>query len=371
MNVKEAELKLTQRIKDLLGSIPWLGDVHVSEFDESMGPGYDLEVSFSTENGNQAILQVECKTFPRPSQFPGVNQVSRYHQGGNRRSTEIPVLAAPRISPRMAELCEEHGWGWFDLAGNCKISVPNMLHIERQGHAPVKIDAPVEINLGTVEASRVVRALLTNKDLKRNWTQRNLRDACSPSVSLGLVNKVVRYLKDQAYLGDVENGRGIRLRDPLGLLREWSQNYRFSQHARHEYFTLLKPAVLRQKLVDQFSGNNRQFALAVFSAASEQAGHVRGELKLWLYIDEKLRGDFMQIAQAENVNSGANLVVMVPEDPGVFTKGCKIDYDGMPVTHPIQTYVDLKQAGGRGEEAAEALLEQKIKPAWKDANLVW
>ena len=371
MNIQEIESKLGQQIEELLGGIPWLRDIVVSGFDGPIDPGYDLEVRVSNEMGQQAVLQIECKRFPRPSQFPGINQVSRFDPSGNRRSTEIPVLAAARISPRMAELCEAHGWGWFDLAGNCKISVPNFLHIERRGNAPVKIDAPVETNLGSAEASRVVRALLVNKDLRRNWTQRDLRDACSPSVSLGLINKVVRYLKDQAYIADAENGRGIQLRDPLGLLGEWSQNYRFDKHVRYEYFTLLKPAKLRQKLVDQLSDRKGEFALANFSAASEQAAHIRGELKLWLYLDERLRSEFEVIAEAEDVNSGANIVVLVPEDPGVFARASKIPYDGMPVTHPVQTYVDLMQAGGRGEEAAEALLEQKIKPKWKDADLVW
>jgi hypothetical protein len=30
----------------------------------------------------------------------------------------------------------------------------------------------------------------------------------------------------------------------------------------------------------------------------------------------------------------------------------------------LQTYVDTYHAGGRGPEAAEAILEQKLRPAW-------
>ena len=36
----------------------------------------------------------------------------------DRPSVVVPVLALPSVSPRVAELCTEHGWGWFDLAGN-------------------------------------------------------------------------------------------------------------------------------------------------------------------------------------------------------------------------------------------------------------
>ena len=39
-------------------------------------------------------------------------------------------------------------------------------------------------------------------------------------------------------------------------------------------------------------------------------------------------------------------------------------------TNPVQTYVDLFHCGGRGEEAAEALLEQNLKRAWKLRGLL-
>lgn len=42
----------------------------------------------------------------------------------------------------------------------------------------------------------------------------------------------------------------------------------------------------------------------------------------------------------------------------------------MACTNPVQTYVDLSRCGGRGEEAAEALLEQKLKPAWSQYTLL-
>ncbi len=39
-------------------------------------------------------------------------------------------------------------------------------------------------------------------------------------------------------------------------------------------------------------------------------------------------------------------------------------------TNPVQTYVDFFHCGGRGEEAAEALLEQNLKRAWKARGLL-
>lgn len=55
----------------------------------------------------------------------------------------------PRVSRRMAALCQDHGWSWYDLAGNCHLEIPGVLLIERSG-----------ANLSTPAAARVVRALL-------------------------------------------------------------------------------------------------------------------------------------------------------------------------------------------------------------------
>jgi hypothetical protein len=72
--------------------------------------------------------------------------------------------------------------------------------------------------------------------------------------------------------------------------------------------------------------------------------------------------------QAKEVDSGENLVILVPADSGVFVTFDADSYVGertLGCTDPVQTYIDLLHCGGRGEEAAQALLERKILPAWK------
>jgi hypothetical protein len=77
-------------------------------------------------------------------------------------------------------------------------------------------------------------------------------------------------------------------------------------------------------------------------------------------------GTFDKLTKAKLVDSGENLILLVPEDPGVFYKaeGGQVGHGRVASTNPVQTYVDLLHAGGRGEEAAEALLDQRLKPVW-------
>lgn len=115
------------------------------------------------------------------------------------------VLAVPSISPRVADLCAEHGWSWIDLAGNCLIDIPGLLHIQCSGRPPVHSRPRPVANLSTREAGRVIRALLRPENAGLRWTQRRMvehfkaLDRPIPSPSLGLVNKVVRLLRDEAY----------------------------------------------------------------------------------------------------------------------------------------------------------------------------
>ena len=63
-------------------------------------------------------------------------------------------------------------------------------------------------------------------------------------------------------------------------------------------------------------------------------------------------------------------MVFVPSDDGVFAYpdgGLMEDYP-IACTNMVQTYVDLWHCGGRGHEAAEMLLEQRLKPAWRAAD---
>lgn len=82
--------------------------------------------------------------------------------------------------------------------------------------------------------------------------------------------------------------------------------------------------------------------------------------KSWLYVDRAYVEKFENLTKAKLVDSGENLILLVPEDPGVFymAEGGQVGHGRMASTDLVQTYVDLLPAGGRGEKAAEALLDQ-------------
>jgi hypothetical protein len=89
-------------------------------------------------------------------------------------------------------------------------------------------------NLSTPQAARILRALLATDNAGRRWTQRDLQFHVQPSVSIGLINKVIRHLQDEAFLERNSDG-GFKLRAPLELLTAWRDAHRFDRHQRRSY----------------------------------------------------------------------------------------------------------------------------------------
>ena len=363
----EVERLLLEKFQSLLGGVAGLGQPRVERTRKATDEGFDGVAKIPLPHGKQAVLYIECKTEPRPSLFE-----ARAAKALPKGVT--PVLAAPHVSPRMAELCQLHGWGWYDLAGNCRLHVPGAIHIERTGLAAVHHPPTPRANLSTPQAARVLRALLALDNLGQQWTQSALMNhiASAPPrspVSIGLVNKVVRHLKDEAFVEDLPGGT-FQMRDPLKLLFAWRDAYRFDRHERHGYFTLLQGRKLRDALAGLAVVPGGHAAYAAFSAADFQAPQVR-QPKTWLYLSANLEGQFRDRVEAKPVDSGENLIVLIPDDDGVFYSGDggTVGDSRLPCTNAVQTYVDLGHCGGRGEEAAEALLEQRLKPEWTRRGL--
>lgn len=354
----QLEQALAARLRELLGQVEWLREARV-ELVSGPDSGFDLLATLPLANGSKAALCVECKSELRPSLFRQLAD-RKFSPAGNPKVV-VRVLALPWISPRIAELCVEHGWSWFDLAGNHWLDVPGLLRLQRTGRPPAHKSPKPTANLSTPEAGRVLRALLLPDNAGMRWTQREMQNHCRPNVSLGLVNKVVRHLRDEAFVEESDNG--FRLRDPLKLLFAWRDVYRFGRHERRGYFTLLQGEKWRDALY-RF-GYTRLVTYASFSAAEFQAPHVR-QPKTWLFVGQKEISMLEEMVEAKPVDSGENIVVLIPDDEGVFYMA-----DGGPpgerlaCTNEVQTYVDLWHSGGRGQEAAEALLEQRLKPEWK------
>ena len=263
------------------------------------------------------------------------------------------VLCVPAISERVAEMCRQRGIGYLDEAGNCRISGPGLfLHIH--GHRNARPDTRPTVDVFATKSSRIIRVLLTHP--KRGWQVQAL--AAEAQVSLGLASKTKRALVEQAF---AEERDGLLYpRQPEQLLREWSKRYSLSRSKRFELFTLDKLQDAEQRIAEWCRSKSLQCVLTQFSGAWRIAPMVRYN-RAAIYVESVPRQLSGELG-LKPVSTGANLVVWTPFDPSVFYD--QREMNGVSVASPIQLYLDLIGEPGRGEEAAQEILEKAIKPTW-------
>jgi hypothetical protein len=179
---------------------------------------------------------------------------------------------------------------------------------------------------------------------------------------LGLVNKIVSHLRSEGHLAN-DGADGLRVVDPEKLLLAWRDAYRPDRLVRAEWFTLLKAPEIEKAMRELNRGGETRIAWAAFSAAERQAPMVR-QPKYWLMASEAQTEWLRATLKATPVESGANLILLVAPDRGFLAAAKEEDRAG-PCTHPLQTFLDTWHAGGRGQEAAQAVLERRLRPSWE------
>lgn len=312
--------------------------------------GVDLVAKLALPKGERLLIaQTKQTGQPRIAREAG-SQLLRWR---TKYPHSVLVFIAPYISPEAADLLTRDGVGYIDLAGNCRL-VFDQVYIRREGWPNKSAKRRDLRSLYSPKAERVLRILLLEP--KRPWKVQPL--AAAAGVSLGQASNVKRLLQDREWVG--HEGDGIVLRQPAKLLEEWAQNYRFGRNTPRDFYSLDTPAKAEAKLAAACRKARTNYAMTGFSAAARMAPMVRYQ-RATAYV----LGNVDEIASGlglKAVSSGANVSLIEPYDAGVLAGSREVD--GTRIVSPVQTYLDLLSFKGRGEEAAQTVLEQAIRPKW-------
>jgi hypothetical protein len=271
------------------------------------------------------------------------------------REDSYGLFIAPYISERTARLLKEEDVGFVDLAGNCRICF-DKVYLRREGRDNPFAEKRELKSLFARKASRVLRPLL--KIPGRFWTTTELSEEVG--VSLGHVSNVRRVLLNEEWAK--EGKKGIRLTDPEPLLKEWARSYENQKHERHLFYSFDPPADVEERVGEYGAGQDLRYALTAFSGAERFAPHVRYQ-KASIYVESQQISEVAEACSLKRVGSGETVELIDPYDEGVFYDQTRVE--GLQVASPIQLYLDLRTRPGRGEEAAETLLKEKLRPSWK------
>lgn len=204
------------------------------------------------------------------------------------------------------------------------------------------------------KSSRILRVLLSNPS--RRWYVESLSKEAG--ISMGLTSRVKQRLLFEENIK--EENKGFFLDKPQEVLSRWINNYSHEKSQSFSFYSSLSEDQIEIAINKECKKRNYNYGLALFTGAKKVAPFVRF-MRFFSYID----GDIEDVARAlmlKTVETGANVTFIQPYDNGVFY-GLQ-DINGINVVSDIQLYLDLKSYKGRGEEAAQAIFEQRIKTKW-------
>lgn len=348
-------------LEEVLCAVPTVSNVLV-EAEQRLGDekiDYLAEVWLKGKTGKAArhVLIVEVKANGQPRWARAAADVLDRHL---RQAIEVGALSsygvfvAPYVSESAAEVLRERGHGYLDLAGNGRLAFDGVF-IERKGN-PNRFSERSELRtLFSPKASRVLRILVMRPH--EPWRMAAL--AQEADVSIGLVAKVKPLLLDREWAADTPHG--LVLTAPGSALDAWATSFRRRNAQVHDYYGFGTVGEIEERLASAAKGMDARYALAEFSGTERVAPHVRYS-RATAYIEVEVLEEVARQAELRPVETGPNVRVYEPYDDGVFFGSTQIS--GVEVAHPVQLYLDLKKAKGRGEEAADFLRRQVLEPAW-------
>lgn len=225
---------------------------------------------------------------------------------------------------------------------------------------------PIIRNIFEVKSSRIVRVLLT--DPRRTWVLRELADEAQ--VSLGLTSYVTSALV-QMGLGNRDERNKFILTDPHRLIRQWAASYNYLfLNKFSEYYTFdTEFDAFISRFGELPPPIKSRYALTLHAATWLIAPYVRPtDFHIYVHpsISKKHLQALVRTLEISPVERSGNVKLVTPYDEGVFYSSRLINR--VRIVSPVQIYVDLFNHPGRGEEAAQKLLE-RIDREWHEGNV--
>ncbi len=193
---------------------------------------------------------------------------------------------------------------------------------------------------------QVIRVLLNKKNIK-------LRELSKESnVPLGVTVKNTNALEKSKY---IEKKVNIHVINQNKLLKAWAYTTSIRELDKIEFSAAERPQFIIKKIANVLSKNNIKYAFTLFSALEILSPYVT-PAETHLYILEKDQEKIKNLFKKESILPAqkGNVICFLVNDNYFYNMQ---NIRGFNNTSIPQLYVDLFSYGGRGEDAAQHLLE--------------
>jgi hypothetical protein len=350
-SMKDIEGKATQTLRLLLEQVPAIRFLDIRQEVREPAQKADIVARFNV-SGRPHVIVCEVKSTGQPRHVRmALLQLRNYMAHHAQDAT--PVFIAPYLSSDAQALCREQGIGFLDLEGNARL-VFDGVFIERQVASKPVADRRELRSLFKPKSAQVLRVMLRNP--RQAWRVTDLAQAAA--ASLGHVSNVRVGLLDREWAQVSEEG--LFLSAPDALLDEWRDVYEPPVAKRLAFYTTLHGNAFEEaaRRALRSGGEGIQAAFASFSAAHWLAPYGRTGTQ-YFYADETGLERLQSALKLSASSKGENVVVSLLKDSGLL-RDTEEPAPGAICTSPVQTYLDLANAGERGREAADHLRQQRL-----------
>lgn len=343
--VQLAKEKLCQILKE----IPFISDIEIiptEGLQREFGDFYAVIHFAETEEAIKFCVEVKSRGERR-----FVNEFML--TAPQNAAGTVYMFMAPYISEASAEAMRIKKYSYMDLSGNCHIITKRILiHIsgKQNQYAELRIKKNY-FSKSSSAASLIMRTILN--DYKKIWQVKELADITGKAI--GTVSNVKSFLLDHAWIEELP--AGFRVCNVREMLYEWAKDYQKKDARIFEYYSLDSIPEIESAIAKWNNEHGTAAVLGAFSAAARYAPTVRYN-KAYVYVEPQDFEEFTTDLNLKQVSAGGNVVITIPHDETLCMFVNKINGDA--VTSPVQTVIDLLAGGGRGEEAADAILLKKF-----------
>lgn len=346
-------IRETQLLRDLtealLSALPSTWSLTSRSEERKAGGHVDAVLSMEAPDQTTAKVLVEAKGVIEPRDVPSILRQLEAYRGA---SDAALLVTAPYVSPRVRELLEEGGAGWFDATGNLRLRIerPSVL-LDRTGAGRTPFSDAEDRRLKSLKgrgAARVVRALL---DVETPIGVRALAELAE--VGAATSSRVLELLVREDVVERDDDGRVVDVRK-LSLARRWSADYGLASSNQ------AVPTLAARGIDKVLSGLRRyQGTYAITAEAATRPYLPRGTAAvaplalLTLYVPDASTA--AETLQLRSVDRGANVVLVEPFDAVVY-RGAKVK-DKLTYAVPSQVVVDLLTAPGRARQEGASLID--------------
>ncbi len=353
MKVKLSEMEYEQlaveKFRKVMEDIPFVSRVEISVVGFQWGFGDFRATVLFKDDRKPAVFAVEVKSNGERRYVNQFVQIASQHTDDDYSC----VFMAPYISESSAMILRQNNVSYMDLSGNCYIcSKYFVVHFSGQPNQYIDHREKRDYFSKNATAASVVMRTMLDKP-HAGWTIKLLSELTGKA--LGTVFNVKKFLQEQDWIEEYPHC--FEVRNVQEILYTWAKSYHLRAASTAEYYSLDPISKIESDIQFCNATQDTHAVLGGFSAAARYAPTVRYN-KVHVYVERKNLDVFIRQLDLQPVSSGGNVVVTIPHDetPCMFARTIHGDL----VTSPVQTVIDLLGNQGRGEEAAEAIIQKEF-----------